>query len=461
MVISLTRLKWLVSVMERAVPKKTTLPVLHNLLFQDGRVYACDIETTVIARLKESAGASGLVPYRRLADTLKYIPGPTVAVDWPTPQSVKLSWEGGGATFPVEGQPADFPTLNESAPRLATGVIPAAPLIETAKELLRYAASTKDRAILHGIALELGPIIKLAAADGFRLAYKDIPYSYPLEREIILPMESAIILADVFSKLPVKGAAGDSLVDLLMAKQMAELTLLDQSPVRVRLDLGEAEVIMNTVAGSYPQYASLIPTGEPGLQVQMFAPYLEAAIRRARTVSKVGSGAIHLEFADGKAKVSATAAEEGAIESEFEAVITRGESGRMAFQDGYLLGYLNGKGGIVTISQFDPEGGHRFEYQDGPYVLLMPMFVQWGDEPPAAAAEPPQSASGNVEPDSSDALPQGAAAGDPDERDEKYTDDPTGEPEQEEDGEAGKEDPRAPESLGDDGGIAVAAEPAP
>ena len=64
---------------------------------------------------------------------------------------------------------------------------------------------------------------------------------------------------------------------------------------------------------------------------------------------------------------------------------TQGEPGRMALNHTYLLDFLSGKQGIVIVSQYDKTGPLVFQYQNSPRVLIMPMFVQWGDEKPTAA----------------------------------------------------------------------------
>lgn len=65
-------------------------------------------------------------------------------------------------------------------------------------------------------------------------------------------------------------------------------------------------------------------------------------------------------------------------------------SGRTALNYTYLLDYLSGKQGIVIFSKYDDTSPVVFQYQNSPRVLIMPMFVEWGDEKPTAAekAEP-------------------------------------------------------------------------
>jgi DNA polymerase III sliding clamp (beta) subunit (PCNA family) len=160
---------------------------------------------------------------------------------------------------------------------------------------------------------------------------------------------------------------------------------------KLRLDFGTAaSVIINLILGKPPEWLALIPKGQPVLQSQIFAPQLEAAAKRVRDIAKDGAGAIRMEFADGKLKVSAKASDQD-ISSTIDTLNTQGETTRTALNQKYLLGYLNGKQGIVVFSKYTDVGPVVFEYQKSPRVLIMPMSVQWGDETPSTEKEKPQA----------------------------------------------------------------------
>jgi len=57
----------------------------------------------------------------------------------------------------------------------------------------------------------------------------------------------------------------------------------------------------------------------------------------------------------------------------------------------YLLDYLKGKEGIVTITVTEEKSPVGFRYQAGPTVLIMPMFVQWPDKTEPAAEVKPEA----------------------------------------------------------------------
>ena len=156
---------------------------------------------------------------------------------------------------------------------------------------------------------------------------------------------------------------------------------------KLRLDFGtDASVVVNLISGKPPEWLALIPKGDPVLQSQLFAPQLEAAVKRVRDIAKDGSGIVRMEFADGKLKVSAKGGDQE-ISSTIDTILTHGEPGRTALDQKYLLGFVSGKQGLVTFSKYTDGGPVVFEYQKSPRVLIMPMAAQWGDEKPPTVRE--------------------------------------------------------------------------
>ena len=94
-----------------------------------------------------------------------------------------------------------------------------------------------------------------------------------------------------------------------------------------------------------------------------------------------------MEFGDGKLKVSAKGGDQE-ISSTIDTVHTQGEATRIAINQKYVLGYLNGKQGIITFSKYSESGPAVFEDQQSPRMIVMPMVVAWDDEPTATKEEP-------------------------------------------------------------------------
>lgn len=346
----------------------------------------------VIYDLPEAAEPM-LLPYASLADTLKYIPGNTLRIEAQN-RKLSLAWDGGTATYPTEDF-QDFPVLPEMETR-AEGLIDGDALIAAMQAALPYTATDTQRPVLSGVTLVLGNPLEVAAGDGFTMSHQVLGLSFPLEEKAIVPARSVSVLGHVFDRTPrTPPSTVDSLISVITAKRQIHLALIRDNKLRV--DFGQsASVVINLIQGNPPEWLQLIPKGEPVLQSHLFAPQLEAAVKRVRDIARDGSGIVRMVFADSKLAVSATG-EEQEIRATLDVISTQGEPGRTALNYAYLLRYLEGKQGMVTFSQYDQTGPVVFEYQKSPRVLIMPMAVQWGDEPVAAHEPEPEPVEENPE----------------------------------------------------------------
>ena len=382
MEIQFNKLREMLVLMKPVISKKTTLPVTSYIRFGDGKAIATDLETMIIADLPEATEPM-LLPFASLADTLKYVPGDTIKIEVQG-KKLSLAWDGGTASYPtLDAQ--DFPVLPEMETK-AEGLIDGDTLVQAMESALPYVATEGGRPVLCGVTLVLGNPIEVAAGDGFTMSHQVLPLSFPLEQKVIVPAHCVYIMGYVFAKTPrTPPADADSLISVITAKRQLHVALIGDH--KLRFDFGTtASVVINLIEGNPPEWLQIIPKGEPILQSQLFAPQLEAATKRVRDIAKNSSGIVRMVFADGKLTVSAKG-EDAEITATMDTLNTQGEPGRMALNYPYLLRYLTGKQGIITLSQYNTTGPVMFEYQNTPRVLLMPMFVQWGDEP-AAVKEP-------------------------------------------------------------------------
>ena len=383
MEIQVNKLRELMELLKPAVPKKSTLPITAYIRLGEGKATATDLETMVIADLPE-AEEPMLLPFASIAEMLKYVPGlETIKIEAQN-KKVSLAWSGGTASYPTEAV-QDFPVLPEM-PTRAEGMIDGDTLIAAMLAALPYAATDETRPVLSGVTLVLGSPIEVAAGDGFRMSHQVLGLSFPLEVKIIVPAHAMNILGHVFAKTPrTPPSSADSLIPIITAKRQLHMALTGEN--KVRLDLGRtASVVINLVQGNPPEWLKLIPKGDPILQSQVFAPQLEASVKRVRAIAKDGKGIVRMVFADGNLTVSAIG-EDQEISASMDTLNTQGEPGRTALDYTYLLDYLSGKQGIVILSKYDDTGPVAFQYQNSPRVLIMPMFVQWGDEKPEVEPE--------------------------------------------------------------------------
>jgi len=60
-------------------------------------------------------------------------------------------------------------------------------------------------------------------------------------------------------------------------------------------------------------------------------------------------------------------------------------AGRVGINTSYLLDYLKGKDGVVTMGVTDEQGPILFRYGTSPIVVVMPMMVEWEPKPAVVA----------------------------------------------------------------------------
>ena len=380
MEIQVSKLNELMALMKPAINKKSTLPITNYIRLGEGKAVATDLETMVIADLPEATEPM-LLPFGSVAEALKYVPGNESLTIEAVDKKVSLTWSGGNASYPTEAV-QDFPVLPELQVR-AEGMVDGDALIPAMLEALSYVATEEDRPVLNGVTLVMGNPLEIAGADGFRMSHQVLGLSFPLEEKIIVPSRGVTILGHVFAKTPrTPPTDAPSLIPIITAKRHLHISLIGENKLQV--EFGQtATVVINLIAGSPPDFLALIPKGEPILQSEIFAPQLEAAVRRVRDVAKENKDIVRLVFADGKVTVSAKG-DDRELTSTMDTLNTQGEPGRTGLDYHYLLDFLSGKQGIIVLLQYTKTGPLCFQYQKSPNVFIMPMVVQWEDEAPPA-----------------------------------------------------------------------------
>jgi DNA polymerase III sliding clamp (beta) subunit (PCNA family) len=385
--IRVTKLQEVIDLLKPAIAKKATLKTITYMYLGEGKAVATDLETMVIANLPE-AKEPMLLPYSAVSAMLRFVPGTKMLKIELKGKAVSFSWDGGSASYPTEDA-AGFPIMPALETK-AEAMIDGDTLIAALQVALPYVATDEKRPVLSGITLVLGAPIEVAAGDGFRASLQALGLTFPMETKVIVPSHNVAILEHVFKKTPRTPPASStamSLVQVVTAKRNLRMSLIGEN--KLRLDFGtNASVVMNLIVGDPPQWLSLVPQGEPIMQSHLFAPQLEVVAKRVQGIAKDGSGAVRLEFAEGKLTVSAHADDQD-ISSVIDTINTQGEPSRLGVNVKYLLEFVSGKQGIISLTRYTETGPVVLEYQKMPKVLIMPMQIQWpGDTPPAAEPEP-------------------------------------------------------------------------
>ncbi|MDH5316132.1 MAG: DNA polymerase III subunit beta, partial [Gemmatimonadota bacterium] len=163
-----------------AVPTKTTLPVLSNLLVEAGkdglRLSGTDLDIAVSTTIPASVDQEGAItlPAKKLVEIVRELPSAGIRISGSGEQRVSL--ECGKSRFKLLGLSRDefpaFPAINfESSWKIKSGDL------QKLISHVAFAASTEEsRPILNGVLWELRPDrMRMVATNGHRLARMDVP----------------------------------------------------------------------------------------------------------------------------------------------------------------------------------------------------------------------------------------------------------------------------------------------
>jgi len=354
------------------VPKKPVLEALSCVQLRNGQAMATDLEISATVDLPGFEGHC-LVPYRPVLDLIRYIPGHEVLAIEQRGRDLNLSWSEGKASYETY-EPVDYPPLREPEAKVEA-IVDGDTLVSSLLAMVGYCATEESRPVLTGVTVFLGDSVEIAAGDGYRMAYRTLPVAIPTEEDgmsnVIIPTRAIEFLNHLWTKAPRTAPAVDSLVELVSSRGKLHLSLGSNG---LRARFGPVSMVSQLIAGTPPNFKQLIPT-EPPTGVYIYAPDLERAVRRVRGVAEDAKGIVRLAWENGTMTVSARGEEKASVEATIP-VQTQGDPGKVALNVKYLLEYLKGKTGMVTMGITSPTAPVLFRYASSPLVLIMPMFAQ-------------------------------------------------------------------------------------
>ena len=369
------------SVVQRAVATRTTLPITQNVLIATDnsrlKLAATNLDiaisTWIGAQIEEEGTIT--IPARMLSEFVNSLPAERIDIALDD-QTSGLDLKCARVQAHINGQDADdFPAI----PSVTEGVIVcvAPDVLRDAINRVAFAAATEDsRPVLTGIKVEIsGDSFTFAAADGFRLAVYEGKLSEP-----IADSESLEFIIPARALLEVNRLIGGQ-------SDPVEFTVTQQkSQAMFRMD--NVELVSQLIQGTFPNYKQLVPESYETRAVVNQGAFLQAT-RTASIFARDGSGIVRInvspdddEQAVGKLLVSSRAEELGDNTGELDAQV-EGDEAKIAFNSKYLSDVLDVLGdGEVAMETTTPSSpgvikpaadSEAYKYTH----VVMPMFVQW------------------------------------------------------------------------------------
>lgn len=363
------------SVVQRAVATRTTLPITQNVLISTDnsrlKLAATNLEiaisTWIGAQVEEEGSIT--IPARLLTEFVNSLPAERIDIKM-NPQPLGLDLECARFKAHINGQDAeDFPPI----PTVESGVIGkiSAEVLKEAITHVAFAAATEEsRPVLTGIKVDLeGDDFTFAAADGFRLAVYKGKLAEPVSEDV-----SFIMPARAFQEVNRLIGSQDSTIEFTVTPS--------KSQALFRLE--NVELVSQLIQGTFPNYSQLIPDGHDTRAVVDQAAFLSAT-RTASIFARDGSGIVRVKVlppengSGGTLEISSRAEELGDNQGKIDATVEGNES-KIAFNSKYLSEVLDvlGSGEIAleTTTSSSP-GVIRPLSKEGYVHVVMPMFVQW------------------------------------------------------------------------------------
>jgi len=306
-----------------AVPAKTTLPVLSNVLLeatkQGLRLSGTDLDIAVSTTVAADVDADGAVtlPAKKLVDITRELP--SAPIRFAAVGEQRVSIECGRSKFKLLGLPREefpsFPAVKFDGAWQAT-----AGVVHKLVGHVAFAASTEEsRPILNGVLWELRPDrMRMVATNGHRLAKMDVPATGGTSADLIVPPKALEQIRRLF--------ASDAAIDV--AKTDNHLGFRS----------GGKLVFSRLIEGPYPNYEQVIPR-ENDKAATIDKGAMAGALRRMSVVASDQTHRIRLAFSGGTVKFSVQTPDLGEAQDELP-VTYEGEPLEIGFNATYLLEIL-------------------------------------------------------------------------------------------------------------------------
>jgi DNA polymerase-3 subunit beta len=393
------------------VPKKVkTVKVVSNALLKDGVLFGTNLEAAVSIEIDPEMKGSALLPYAKTMELLGRVPGNANLVIEQKGKAVSLDWGSGKASFDTGDTPSEFPPIPKTKSELET-IVDGGLLTSMLSTMSEYATTDDGRPVLQSVAMFLKEPLTLAGADGFRLAYKQLPGMSIIRDEIesaLIPLGTIAILEHLVAKAPKEADLTGSFIQTLTNKRKFTISI-DKELIQFKF--GKIVVTSQLIQGTFPNVDQLIPT-DFKYEVTVLGREMERALKSISGVAKEGSNIARLSWTTDKMEVTAIMGEESASMS-ISAVSET--PGHVALNNAYILNYLKGKDAAVKLSLGESmqKGPVTFGYGTGPLVVIMPMFVSWGDEEPEPEDTEKISQAGHTEEPTNEVDDPGLAEAEP------------------------------------------------
>ncbi len=379
--ISKTELSKLLHVTLAIAEKKSTMPILGNILLaaedKSFKVTASDLEITAIASSTASVKKSGsiTVSAKVFGDLVRELPDTEVTI-----RSVdrdRIEVVAGSSKMKIVGIGADEYPVPPGLALKTKCKLPASTLTEMINKTLYAVSLDEGRYNMNGVCLEISKEakstgIRMVATDGHRLAL------------INRPLEGV-----AFTGLSLKGTAKtNSSVDhvIVPRKGIAEVrkALETVGDVPVGVDVSEGflvvegpawKLVVRLLDSEFPNYEQVLPK-QDGSRITVLSTQLAHALKRVSLVVSDKNKGVRFDFFTNLVRISSSSPELGEAQEELE-IQYKGKDFSVGFNARYIIDVLSTIGEnqpfVLELNGESGPGKFYAESDESCFGIVMPL----------------------------------------------------------------------------------------
>ena len=361
--------------------KKSTMPVLGNLLLQADdssfKITASDIEITAVASSKATVRGKGsiTVPAKMFGELVRELPDGDVTLKAGDRDRIEIT--AGSSKLKIVGTSSDEYPIPSSLALDTKCKLSAQTLVEMINQTLYAVSLDEGRYNMNGVAMELiqegkALSLRMIATDGHRLAL------------ITRPLEGVD-----FTGLTAKGSKkseGTSDHVIVPRKGLAEIrkALETVGDVAVGVDVingflvlesSSWKLVVQLLDSEFPNYEQVLPKGD-GTKVAVLSSQLAQALKRVSLVVSDKNKGVRLDFFKNMIRVSSSSPELGEAQEELE-VDYKGKDFSIGFNARYVIDALATAGEsqpyILELSGESGPAKMYAESDESAIAIVMPL----------------------------------------------------------------------------------------
>ncbi len=276
----------------KAIPAKTSLPILENFLFVlgDGKldITASDQELTLRTSVPVDVkdGGSIAVPARQIIDLLKALPDQPLTIKTKGEGSFECLWNNGNSSLPFFPA-ADYPEIKTVGEDAETVIFPAQSLADGISGTIYATADDEMRPAMNGIFFDIDTAsTTLVASDSHKLiCYTTDDVKAAQKSSFILHKRPAAVLRSLLDK-------GEDEVELRF------------DAGNVVFNYGATMMVCRLIVGKYPKYRDVIPQNNSNI-LRIDRTQLLNTVRRVSVCANKASNHVKFNLTPGQLEITA------------------------------------------------------------------------------------------------------------------------------------------------------------